>query len=165
MPANSILEVYAVTPAVENAVVSVLSAANLAAYSARSREDVPADFVGVRAEVIGQQGHMQNVNGSWRVDDWSLSLMVEVQTQRPQEAAANTNGLVGRHAEWVSSVAHQLSHPVQALSNTHLLPHHEVLRIDLSSITTSVDESGAFDVTSMQYDVIIAARPEAWPTE
>jgi hypothetical protein len=161
MPASSILEIYNVAPAVEDAVVTVLSNQNISAFSTRAKDDVPADAVMVMCDLSGGLGHYQQVAGEWREDAWSAVLVCEVYTQRPQEPASNSNGIVGRHAEMVAEVMYHLSRPMQALPP--LLPHHEILRLDFAGLSQSVDSDGAYDVSRLNYELIIGAKPDAWP--
>lgn len=169
MPAPDLETIFDVENAIETACKTVIQSLGARAFTQRECEDLPQERVDIQLQLGAPTGHRGNMMpgqspGQHVRDAWNGLLTFNLFTPRTE---SNGNG----NSEPVDKARHgRLRAKVRIATEyfsdrftEELLPYHVLVSIAQAGTDPQVNVDDDLDVSALQFNVVIAVRPGAWP--
>ena len=175
-PAPDLATLFRYEEAIERAVVSVLTAAQISAFRSRDLAKAKSPYVGVKLMSAGATGHASTkIPGFVTFDAWAGSLLLTATTNRADPAQAPvTVGPIGTpfnvdhgpdtHAMLLGQLRVAMLYATASLTETNpFLQYHYVQQILEAGVAARVDQDADLDISPLLYTVKFGIRGTAWP--
>jgi hypothetical protein len=135
---------------------SILTAAGLTAYIARSEDVATTPRVEIAAQIAANRESYFQVAGTVYPAAWDAMLAFEIRTRRDEDKTSDAHALYRGTLRWKMLDPRNWTETV--------LPHHQLLRILEQTTAPEIDQEQGQDVSRIAFSVIICIRTDAWPT-
>jgi hypothetical protein len=167
MPAETTAQLLSIETAIEAATRTILDSAGLHEnYLPRSADSLPRSYIEITAtlgEAINQGIH---ASGDTQYLDWDYYqalLQIRLLTERAPENPTLPTATSQLHTTWLGGVRAALLESTCPYTEA-LLPYHAINMIKPLNTTRDLEPNFLHDITTLEYQLQVGIRSEAWPT-